>query len=508
MSRAISIVLVSLNARYSHANLGLRYLRANLGDLREQSAIYEFTISDNPHHIVESLVQTGAQIIGFGVYIWNILQTEQVVGLLKAVAPEVTVVVGGPEVSFGTEHTRLDTLADVVVSNEADVAFRGVCEDLLGGKHVPPRIDGGQVVVKELVLPYAEYTEEDLKRRIIYVEASRGCPFACEFCLSSMVAGVRTFDLDAFFLAMEDLLQRGCRTFKFVDRTFNLNPRSCTAVLDYFYQRWPRTEDGEMVVPLNKRQMDPNRKRNDSLFLHFEMVPDRLPDVVKERIGQFPAGAIQLEIGIQSFTPGVGDLISRRMDTEATEANLQWLRALGTVHVHADLIIGLPGETFDTFFASFDRLWRLRPDEIQLGILKHLRGTPIIRHQDAYGMVFNPFPPYDIMANKQFPFALMQRMKRFARYFELFVNSGNFVDAIDLLIRNSISNSPGRALLAFSDTLWQQTHQQHAFARERQYDILLQYLLGLEVERDLAVATLRADFLRISVERYMPHCLR
>lgn len=504
----VDIVLSTLNARYSHASLGLRCLRANLGELHPRSAIHEFTIADQPARIAERLLALGPCIIGFGIYIWNLRETERVVAILKAVQPDLRIVIGGPEVSFGVDHTKLGDLADVVVRGEGDLVFGEVCRRLLAGEEVPRSVDGGKPSADQIALPYDEYTDEDLRQRIIYVEASRGCPFTCEFCLSSIDDGVRAFVLDDFLGAMGRLVDRGCRTFKFVDRTFNLKPSTCERILTFFLERWPRAADGGLLAPLTARQMDQGSQRNDAFFLHFEMVPDRLPEGIRALIARFPAGAIQFEIGIQSFTPEVGVNISRRMDTTRTEANLTWLRELGTVHVHADLIIGLPGETLASFLASYDQLWRLRPGEIQIGILKLLRGTPLARHRDPFAMVFNPEPPYDLLASRDFPFVMMQRCKRFARYHELFVNSGRFTRGIELLIATSPTESAGAALLAFSDRLWDQTGQDHALAMPRQYDLLLDALLALGVDQADATRALVADVLDHGSLRYAPARLR
>lgn len=502
------IILVTLNARYSHASLGLRYLRANLGNLRPRSAIREFVIQDDPQIIAESILAEQPQVVTFGVYIWNLRQTEQVAQIIRAVAPEVSLIAGGPELSHGTDHTSFATLADVIVQGEGDSVIAPLCQRLLDGEPGPQVVDGGKPNLEHICLPYDEYTDEDIRQRIIYVEASRGCPFTCEFCLSSIDNGVRAFNLDAFLDAMGRLIDRGCRTFKFVDRTFNLKPSTCERILNFFLDRWPRTEDGSLVSPLSERQMDQGGKRNQALFLHFEMVPDRLPDNIKHLIQAFPAGAIQFEIGIQSFTPSVGVNIRRRMDIGRTEANLAWLRAHASVHVHADLIIGLPGETPESFAASFDRLYDLQPGEIQVGILKNLRGTSLIRHQQAYGLEFATEPPYDLLASDAFPFPVMQRFKRFARYYEIFVNSGRFSRAIALLITSSQRPSPCAALLNFSDQLWETTHQVHAFAKPRQYQLLLDYLLHNGVDHDTASTALAADFLDSGTQRGLPESLR
>ncbi|MBA2482652.1 MAG: DUF4080 domain-containing protein [Planctomycetes bacterium] len=467
-----SILLATLNARYSHASMGLRYLLANLGDLSDQAALREFTINDPLPVVAERLLAGSPRIIAFGVYIWNLRETTRVVRIIKAVDPRVRIVIGGPEVSHEYEHEPLVALADVLITGEADLVFPGVCRDLLAGQAVPHVVVSPKPDLATLALPYDHYTDEDLAHRVIYVEASRGCPYTCEFCLSSIENGVRAFPLDHFLTAMDRLIQRGCRTFKFVDRTFNLNPRTATAILEFFLARL-----------------------RPSLFLHFEMVPDRLPDAVKALIARFPAGAIQFEIGIQSFTPAVGELISRRMDRAKTVENLEWLRRNTGVHVHADLIIGLPGETMATLAESFDALWWLQPGEIQVGILKLLKGTPLARHRDAFAMVYNPDPPYDLLQSLAFDFPTMQRLKRFARYFELYANSGRFRAGLDLLIARA-GSSPFAALLAFSDWLWDTLAQEHGISLKRLYELIAVFLITRLGCSDAEVSTtLAEDFL-------------
>ena len=454
-----SVILTTLNARWSHCAFGLRCLRANLGELHAQSRIIEFTINDPPAVIAERLLADAPRIVGFGVYIWNLRETTQVVRILKAVAPELRIVIGGPEVSYDSDHEAIVALSDVRITGEADLAFAQVCRELLADRPVQRTVVGGKVDPQAMLLPYGEYSDEDLSKRIVYVEASRGCPFTCEFCLSSIENGVRTFPQEAFLAALDDLIRRGCRTFKFIDRTFNLSMGTATGILRFFQEHW-----------------------HAGMFLHFELVPDRLPEELKQLLLTFPPGAIQFEIGIQSFTPVVGELISRRMHRGRTEANLAWLRDETGIHVHADLIIGLPGETLATFQDSFDSLWRLRPGEIQVGILKLLKGTPLIRHREAFAMQFNGEPPYDLLASRDFPFACMQRLKRFARYFDLFVNHGHFPRCLDALIAHSPTDSPFLALLAFSDWVWAESGQTHAFARSRLYELLMTWLgrLGLD----------------------------
>ena len=285
---------------------------------------------------------------------------------------------------------------------------------------------------------------------MIYVEASRGCPFKCEFCLSSLDVPVRNVPLDAFLAAMQSLLDRGVRHFKFVDRTFNLNLNIGRAILRFFLDRY---------IP--------------GLFLHFEMIPDRLPEGLRELIRQFPAGSLQFEVGIQTFNDDVAGLISRRQDNAKVAENLRFLREETGVHVHADLIVGLPGEGVESFGEGFDRLVAMRPQEIQVGILKRLRGTPIVRHDAAWEMVYSPSPPYEVLRTKLVDFATMQRMRRFARYWDAVANSGNFVETTPMIWGEGSAFS---GFMSFSDWLYGRVGRTHSIALQTLAERVFEYL--------------------------------
>jgi hypothetical protein len=301
-----------------------------------------------------------------------------------------------------------------------------------------------------LTLPYALYTDDDIAHRVIYVEASRGCPFSCEFCLSSLDVPVRNVPLAPFLDEMGTLLDRGCRQFKFVDRTFNLNLNCARTILQFFLDRY-----------------------QPGLFVHFEMVPDRLPEGLRELIAKFPQGALQFEVGIQTFNPAVEKLISRRQNHAKIEENLRWLRAETGVHVHADLIVGLPGEDLQSFGAGFDRLVDLAPQEIQVGILKRLRGTPIVRHDVEWGMVYSPHAPYEVLQTKLVSFTDMQRMRRFARFWDLIANSGNFVETVRLVWTDG---SAFDCFLRLGDWLFDRSGQTHAISLTRLGEMLFEFL--------------------------------
>jgi radical SAM superfamily enzyme YgiQ (UPF0313 family) len=444
------ILLSTLNARYAHAAFGLRYLFANLGELQSRAAIAEFDISQRPIDIAEKILAREPKIIGLGVYIWNVAPTTELVGILKRLAPRTTIVLGGPEVSYEHDTQEVVRLADFTIAGEADLEFAKLCCRLLRGQRPLEKIIAAEPpVFRDLRLPYDFYSEDDVAHRVIYVEASRGCPFTCEFCLSSLDVPVRQAPQDLFLAEMGKLLDRGVRQFKFVDRTFNLNVQVGKAILQFFLER-----------------MQPE------LFLHFEMIPDRLPEPLRELITKFPDGSLQFEVGIQTFNPEVQKLISRRQDNERSEVNLRWLRANTMVHVHADLIVGLPGESIESFAAGFDRLYALRPQEIQVGMLKRLRGTPIVRHDAEWEMVYSPQAPYEVLSTKLIDFATMCRLRRFARYWDLIANSGRFVNALPLLLE---CDSPFAAFMSLTDWLWETTRQTHGIALSRLFELLARF---------------------------------
>ncbi len=482
------IVLATLNAKYIHASFGLRYLMANLGELKSRAALMEFDINQRPLDIAEILLAQNPRILGLGIYIWNVTETTEVVAAIKRIRPEIIIILGGPEVSYETATQEIVHLADHVITGEADLKFAEVCRQLLrssrrkeaqlepdvlrtNGKpdenlltsaatreiadapypSLPKIIPAELPEFSRLALPYEFYDAKDIAHRVIYVEASRGCPFTCEFCLSSLDVPVRAVNLDVFLAEMQKLLDRGVRQFKFVDRTFNLNLNTSRAILEFFLAR--------------------HQPEN---FYHFEMIPDRLPEALRETIAKFPAGSVQFEVGIQTFNPGVGKLISRKQDYSKLEDNLNWLRAHTGVHVHADLIVGLPGEDMSSFGGGFDKLISLRPQEIQVGILKRLRGTPIVRHDAEWQMTYGAHPPYEILQTKLIDFATMQRLRRFARYWDLVGNSGNFVETTQLIW--SGGSSPFESFLRWSDWLHAKINRTDSIALARLMELLFVFL--------------------------------
>ena len=467
------IVLSTLNAKYIHAAFGLRYLLANLGALKPAAAIVEFDINQRPVDIAEVLLAQNPKIIGLGIYIWNVVPSTEVVAAVKRLRPDIIIVLGGPEVSYETESQAIAQLADYVITGEADLKFAELCAQLLAGARPATKIiPAGLPDFSQLALPYDLYDDKDVAHRIIYVEASRGCPFSCEFCLSSLDIPVRQAALPDLLSHLERLLDRGVKQFKFVDRTFNLNLAFSRAILEFFLGRY---QPGH--------------------FFHFEMVPDRLPEALREIIARFPHGSLQFEVGVQTFNEQAAGLIQRRQNLTRLEDNFRFLRQQTGVHIHADLIAGLPGESLESFGAGFDRLLALGPQEIQVGILKRLRGTPISRHDAEWRMIYNPQPPYEILQNKLIDFAAMQKLRRFARYWDLVGNSGNFLATTPLIW--SGKPSPFAAFMRWSDWLYARVGRTDGIALVRLMALLFNYLtVELKLDQRATAETLWSDYQR------------
>ena len=476
----MKIILTTLNSRFTHSAIGLRYLYANMKELQNSTKILEFSINDAIQTVAEKLLKNKPDIIGIGVYIWNASEVHELIHILKKVSPSTAIVLGGPEVTYLPFRVNFDD-ADYIIQGEGDLAFYELCKKITAGETPQKLIKMSAPNLKEIQLPYMYYTDEDIKNRYIYVEISRGCPFECEFCLSSMDEKVRAFNLDEVLAEFEKLWQRGARNFKFVDRTFNLNMKAANQILDFFLAKEP------------------------PYFAHFEVIPDHFPASLREKIKRFPHGALQLEIGIQTLNPEIANNISRQLKLDKIKDNIAFLENETTAHIHLDLIVGLPGESLESFGRNLDELMRISSCEIQIGILKKLSGTHINRHDIEEGMVYSDIPPYDILKNNQLSFMDIQIMKRFARFWDLFYNSGNFKTSIHLLWQNE---SVYTNFYAFGAWIYEQTDATYKISLQRQGELLFDYLSSVKKldEQTIADAMIQ-DMMKLK-GRALPNYLK
>lgn len=476
----MKIILTTLNSRFTHTALGLRYLYANMQELQSSTQILEFSINDAVQSIAEKLLSNSPDIIAIGVYIWNALEVQELLHILKKVSLDTKIVLGGPEVSY--TPFRVDfALADFIIQGEGDIAFYELCKRIENANAEERIIKMSAPNLKEIELPYAYYSDDDIKNRYIYVEISRGCPFECEFCLSSMDEKVRAFNLEKVLLEFETLWQRGARNFKFVDRTFNLNMNAANKILDFFLAKEP------------------------PYFAHFEVIPDHFPASLREKIREFPHGALQLEIGIQTLNLDIAKNISRQLKLDKIRENISFLESETTAHIHLDLIVGLPGETLESFGKNLDALMQISSCEIQIGILKKLSGTDISRHDENYQMVYSDIPPYDILKNSTLSFNDIQIMKRFARFWDLTYNSGNFKKTLPLLWRDA---SVFESFYALSLWIYEQTQSTWKISLERLGSLLFSYLTEVEKKEPQEVAYAMLDDMMKLKGRAVPSYLK
>ena len=457
----MKIILTTLNSRYTHSSFGLRYIYANLHELQNDAEILEFSINDAVQTVAEKILLCEPDIIGIGTYIWNAGEVSELIHILKKIAPKTKIILGGPEVSYLPFRVDFDN-ADFIIQGEGEVSFYELCKKIKQNTQPQDRILKITTPnLKELKLPYQYYSDDDIKNRYLYVEVSRGCPFECEFCLSSMDEKVRAFELDEVLDEFQKLWDRGARAFKFVDRTFNLNMKTANRILDFFLEKEP------------------------PYFAHFEVIPDHFPDSIKEKIKRFPHGALQLEIGIQTLNIEIANNISRQLKIEKIEKNISFLENETEAHIHLDLIVGLPGESLESFGKNLDTLTGLSSCEIQIGILKKLSGTHINRHDIEFGMVYSDMPPYDILKNNQLSFIDIQIMKRFARFWDLTYNSGNFKKSAKLIWEDE---SVFENFYKFSLWVYTQTDSTWKISLSRLGELLFTYLTEVKLLEKQEVA--------------------
>ena len=453
------ILLAAVNARHGHASLGARCLLANMGVLRPQTALAEFTVQQSAAEIAQAIAALNPRILGLGVYVWNAALVSALLPLLRTRLPDLLVVLGGPEIAGPTPPN-----ADFLLLGEGDLAFPALCRDILLAPSPRSRSDFPRAISPPLPdlslvqLPYDEYSDSDLAHRTLYVESSRGCAMRCDYCVSSIDPSVRFFPLPPLLAAFDRLLARGARQFKFCDRSFNLHVPRAVEILSFFLDRIPSFP---------------------GLFLHLEMLPDRFPPELRAILSRFPPRSLQLEIGIQSFNPSVLDTIRRPQNLDLAADNLRFLRANTHAFIHADLIAGLPAESPASFAAGFDRLFSLQPHEIQLGILKKLPGAPIARHDVAFSMRYSPSPPYPVLSSRDWPADHLLRTARFAHWWDAFVSSNRFLAAAPLVWNNA--PSVFAAFMEFSDWMGDRFPREHGIPLAQLLEALFDFLVSVRL---------------------------
>ena len=445
------IVLTTINAKWIHPSLALRLLKANLGTLEPNCEIMEFNLRQPLREKLEPLLAANPKILGISVSIWNHLAAFELLKNLKEefaqrrkgaentkerediIFTEPVVVLGGPEVTHLPADAEIFKYADHVIRGEGEIAFRELCENILQKEVLAKAQRRGEG--EEIKSAYHLYSDEDAAKKLIYVESSRGCPFKCDFCQSALDEKIYEFPLEPFLNDMDKLIQRGVKTFKFLDRSFNTNIKRALKIINFFLDKIEQSPHLPLVsfAPSCLCESSSLEIPHIPFTVHFEMVPSLFPNELIDALSRFPPGTLRLEIGIQTLNPEVSARINRPSNPEKELEILRLLTEKTSAIIHADLIAGLPGEDIESFGKGFDRLWlalnsgrfsakTANNAEIQLGILKQLPGTPISRHIEGWGMRFDSLPPYEIMENSAINACDLLRLRNFARFWTLIIN--------------------------------------------------------------------------------------
>ncbi|HFD2044429.1 DUF4080 domain-containing protein [Clostridium perfringens] len=491
----MKILLTAINSKYIHSNLAVRYLKAFTKDLDFQGDIKEFSINDRVENILEGIIEEKPDVVAFSCYIWNMEFVNRLAELIKLVDPKIEILYGGPEVSYEGKEFLENHKGEYVIVGEGEKTFRefvlyklgeGKIEDIKGLNY---KRDGKvfenpkrpEMDMNELVFPYTY--EEDINNKIVYYEASRGCPFKCKYCLSSVMHGVRFLDVERVKKELKYFMERGLKLVKFVDRTFNCNREYTVELLKYLSEQDTETR------------------------FHFEVAADLLTEEQIEILNNAPKGRFQLEVGVQTTNNEVLHNINRYITYENIKEKVLKVAAGKNVMQHLDLIAGLPGEDLESFKKSFNDVHAIRPDEIQLGFLKLLKGSSMREEAEKWGIVYSPYAPYEIIRSKDISYEELLLLKKVEAMVDKYYNSCKFNNVIKFFL--NIYEKPFDFYYDLAMFFEEKGNFKRSIGNVEYYKILLDFYLekiGGEDE-GLFKEVLKFDYLCFNKKRWLPDFL-
>ncbi len=494
----MNVTLLSLNSRYIHLSPAPYYLAAALLDTPHFVKILDRNVNEREEEVLKEVLRLSPDILGVSVYIWNLTYLRSLLPKIKAALPHTRIVLGGPEVSYNAEQTLCDIPeADAVLSGEGEAPFRAYCDTVcLGGQlsavaGLSFREDGRVVLGTPYIgsgtpkSPLDAGYAEALKGRIAYIEASRGCPFSCAFCLSGRCGGVRYFEIEQ---VKRDLLRLSCesRTVKFVDRTFNADRARAREILSFILSHYGKE------IPRGT-------------CFHFELSGELLDEETLALFRTAPRGALQAEIGVQSFHAPTLRAIHRSAHTERLSENIRRLLKGGNVHVHIDLIAGLPEEGLADFEKSFDLAYALSPHMLQLGFLKLLHGAPLREQGEKYPCAFSKDPPYEVTSTPMLSEDDLAVIHEAEKGVDRIYNSGRYRRTLALWEQEGSESSPFRLFRALGESL---RLLPAGYTLNDEINALYTFFLNQGLTADALRDAMLLDFISVNSSRLMPSALR
>ena len=461
----MKILLAAFNAKYIHSNLAVYDLKAYSSDYDEHVILREYTINQPKDEILKDIYSSGADVVCFSCYIWNISFVRELIRDLVKILPKTAFWAGGPEVSYDAEKflTEMPEMTGVMVG-EGEKTFHDLLEFYIDGKDSLEEISGiayrtGDKIIhngwRELMdlsaIPFVYEHLEKFENRIIYYESSRGCPFSCSYCLSSIDKKLRFRDLELVKKELQFFLDHRVPQVKFVDRTFNCKHEHAMTIWKYILEH-----------------------DNGVTNFHFEISADLLREEEMELMSQMRPGLIQLEIGVQSTNPETIRAIHRRMDLKKLEHCVNRVHSFRNIHQHLDLIAGLPYEDYDIFHQSFNDVYQMKPDQLQLGFLKVLKGSLMQKEAEGYGIVYKEKEPYEVLSTNWLTYGEVLKLKMVESMVEVYYNSGQFWHTLEYLVPFE------KDAFTFYEKLGsfyeKKGYSEISHSRMRRYEILLEYL--------------------------------
>lgn len=414
----MKILLTAINSKYIHSNLAVRYLKEFTKDMDYTCKIREFSINDRDERILEEIIKERPNVVAFSTYIWNIELVTRLSYLIKAVDHNIEILYGGPEVSYDSMNILRELPGEYIIEGEGEKTYREFVEYKLGERNINEirglyYKDNGEVVfngkrplmnMEEIAFPYGE--DEKLDNKIVYYEASRGCPFNCKYCLSSTTHGVRFLNIERVKKELQYFIDKKVKLVKFVDRTFNCNYKFSMAIWEFLINA-----------------------ETDTTF-HFEISADILKPQEIELLRKAPKDRFQFEVGVQTTNDDVLFRINRFVNFSDIKEKVEELLSIKNIKQHLDLIAGLPGEDLESFKKSFNDVYGIGPEEIQLGFLKLLKGSSMREEADEYNMKYSPYPPYEILSTKDISYDELNLLKKVEHMVDKYYNTQKFNNII------------------------------------------------------------------------------